>query len=195
MNFDEALAKLQNTSPLRITISGDIGSGKSTFAKHLADNLEIERIYIGALMREEAARRNLSLDEFMQLLISDDSFDRKVDALQKEKSMVLDRGIFEGRTAWHFVSNPTVRVFFKVDPRVSAERLWNSDDPSRDKYQSIDEIIAANELRKSAEEQRYQNFYNINVYNTKNFDVIVDTSNKSIEDVYQFAVCAIAEAI
>ena len=193
--MQQALEKLRSTSPLRITVSGDIGSGKSTFAKHLADDLHIERIYIGALMREEAARRNLSLDELMQLLIADDSFDRQVDALQNEKSKTMERGIFEGRTSWHFVDQPTVRVFFKVDPRASAQRLWNSDDPSRDKYQSIDEIVAANELRKSAEEKRYQAFYNIDVYDPKNFDVIVDTSNKSIEDVYQEAIIAISEKL
>jgi len=31
MTFQDALEKLKNTSPLRLTVSGDIGSGKSTF--------------------------------------------------------------------------------------------------------------------------------------------------------------------
>lgn len=193
--MQQALEKLRSTSPLRITVSGDIGSGKSTFAKHLAEDLKVTRIYAGALMREEAARLNMTMDQFGQLLTTDDTFDRQVDALQKEKSMSMERGVFEGRTAWYFVENPTVRVFFKVDPRVSAQRLWNSDDPSRDKYQSIDEIVTANELRKIAEEKRYQTYYGISAYDPKNFDVIVDTSGKSIDEVYQEAISAIAEKL
>jgi len=190
-----ALEKLRLTTPLRITISGDIGSGKSTFAKHLAEDLQIERIYIGALMREEAARRNLTLDDFMQMLISDDRFDHQVDNLQQEKSKVMERGIFEGRTSWHFVISPKIRIFFKVSPQVAAERLWKSNDPDRDKYQSIEEIIVANELRRSAEEKRYQNYYNINVYDPRNFDVIINTSNKTIEQVYTDAVEAISKMV
>jgi cytidylate kinase len=188
----EALEILRQTDPLRITVSGDIGSGKSTFAKRLASDLGVERIYIGALMREEAARRGLTLDQFQQLLITDDTFDRQVDALQNDKSKMMTRGIFEGRTAWHFVHEPTVRLFFKVDPEIAAERLWNANDQTRDTYKSIEEIVAANEARKQAEEQRYHDYYGISAYDPKNFDLIIDTSKKSIDEVYSEAVEAIA---
>lgn len=193
--MQQALEILRSTSPLKITVSGDIGSGKSTFAKRLATDLNVERIYIGALMREEAARRDLTLDEFQPLLTTDDTFDRQVDALQNEKSKTMTRGIFEGRTAWHFVDQPTVRLFFKVDPRVAAERLWNSTDATRDQYQSIEDVVAANETRKQAEEKRYHDYYGISAYDPKNFDLIIDTSNKSIEEVYETAVVAISKFV
>lgn len=195
MDLEQALAKLKQTSPLHLTISGDIGSGKSTFAKHLADDLQIERVYIGALNREEAARRGLTIDEFNALLTTDDRFDREVDALQTTKSQQLTRGIFEGRTAWHFVVKPTVRIFFKVTPEISAERLLASDDSTRDKYHSVAEVVAANEARKASEQKRYQAYYGIDAYDPKNFDLIVDTSNKTIEQVYEETVQAIAELI
>lgn len=195
MNLEQASAKLKQTSPLRLTVSGDIGSGKSTFARHLADDLQIERIYIGALNREEAARRGLTIDEFNAQLTTDDRFDRAVDALQTAKSKQLARGIFEGRTAWHFVAHPTVRIFFKVSPQVSAERLLASDDATRDKYHSVAEVVAANEARKASEQKRYQTYYGIDAYDPKNFDLIIDTSNKTIEQVYEETVRAVAELV
>lgn len=185
---------LKTASPLRITVSGEIGSGKSTFAKHLAEDLQIERIYMGLLNREEAARRGMTVDAFNALITTDDTFDRQIDALQKEKSQKMERGIFEGRTSWHFVENPTVKLFFTIDPRVSAERVFqDASNQNRDKYHSIDEVLEANAGRRSAENKRYQAYYGLDVYDPKHFDIVVDTSHLTIEEVYATTVEKIVE--
>lgn len=196
MTFNEALEQLKQIAPLRITVSGDIGSGKSTFAKHLAAELEIPRIYIGQFMREEAARRGITLEEFGELQEEDDSVDRQMDALQKEKSKETDRGVFEGRTAWHFVENPTVRVFLAVEPDMGAERVWgDKKNKARDKYNSLEEVKERNIRRKASEKKRYWNYYQIDAYDHKNFDVIVDTSNIDIDEVFKQTVTKIADFI
>ncbi len=192
MTFDEAIAKLNNTSPLRITVSGDIGSGKSTFAKQLAEKLEIPRNYVGQMMRDEAAAKGLSLDDFNKLLNEDDEVDRRLDELQREKSIHTERGIFEGRTAWYFVENPDVKVFLAVDPQAAAQRIWKDKNDNRDKYGSVEELVQANTERKASEEKRYQGYYNINVYDLENFDVVTDTSDLTIDEVFEQTVIAIA---
>lgn len=195
MNFAEAIAYLKNTSPLRITISGDIGAGKSTFAKHLSEKLGIPRVYIGQLMREEAARRHLTLDAFNALLETDDTIDRYMDDLQKEKSRQIERGIFEGRTSWHFVENPDVRVFLAVNPHTAAQRIWEDNNALRDTYDSIDALAEANEQRKASENARYQAYYGIDAYNPKNFDIIVDTTSLNISHVFEQGVTKIADTL
>jgi len=193
MTFQDALKKLKSTSPLRITISGDIGSGKSTFAKQLAQELDLPRIYIGQFMREEAAKRGLTLDEFSKLQESDDTIDKYMDSLQHEKSKELERGIFEGRVAWHFAIDPKIKIFLGVDPQAAATRIWNDKNDQRDKYSSIDELAQANITRRESEEKRYNNYYGISAYSPENFNIIIDTSGLSIKQVFEKTVREIAD--
>lgn len=196
MTYEQAIEILKNTSPLRITVSGDIGSGKSTFAKRLAETLEIERIYAGQIMREEAKRRNMTLQDFNELLVVDDEVDRRVDELQLDKSKEIDRGIFEGRVAWHFNKKPDAKVFLSVRPEVGAERVYGDKDNSlREKYDSLEEVVALNKKRKANEETRYNKYYGISAYNPDNFDIIVDTSDLTRDEVFEQTVIKIAEHV
>lgn len=193
MSFEEAFDFLRNRTPLRITVSGDIGAGKSTFAKHLASDLDIPRIYIGQLMREEAAKRGLTLDEFNAKLEEDDEIDRYMDALQTNKSKEYERGIFEGRVSWYFVESPDAKLFFTVNQHLAAERIFADKSDLRDTYGSVDELAKANEERKQSEETRYQNYYGISAYNPENFDLVIDTTEMNIQEVYEHTVICLAE--
>lgn len=193
MTYEEALSFLKTQSPLRITLSGEIGSGKSTFAKHLAEVLEVPRVYIGQFMREEAAKRNMTLDEFNTLLEQDDAIDRSMDDLQKTKAQETERGVFEGRTSWYFVEQPDVKVFFTVDPNIAAERIWNDDNALRDRFPTVEALKASNEQRRASEQKRYEGYYNIDAYDPAHFDVILDTSTIGIKEVFETGVIKIAE--
>lgn len=186
--LEKDLEALRSTSPLRITVSGTIGAGKSTFAKRLAADLDIPRIYMGQFMREEAARRGMTLDEFNELLPTDDSIDRGLDAMQTEKGRELDRAIFEGRTSWHFIEHPDVKVFFDVSEKAAAERIFGDKNALRDRYHSVEEVMEANRTRKANEITRYEGYYGIDVYNLSNFDVVVDTTHLGLDEVYMEAV-------
>lgn len=194
MTHVEAIEFLKNQTPLRITVSGDIGSGKSTFAKHLAEILNIERIYAGQIMREEAARQGVTLQEFNELLEVDDEVDKRVDELQTNKSKEIEKGVFEGRTAWHFIINPDIKVFLSVNSEIGAERVYaDKTNTLRDKYSSLQEVIELNAKRKISEKKRYNNYYNIDVYDFNNFDLIIDTSTIGVKEVFESTVIKIAQ--
>jgi cytidylate kinase len=195
MTKDEALIILKNTSPLKITVSGDIGAGKSTFAKKLAEILEIPRIYMGQFMREEAAKRKMTFDELRKLLEKDPSLDHQLDELQSERSLYIQRGIFEGRTSWHFVQDPTIKVYLSVDSNIATERIWRDRDDKRDKYGTIEALRTANEERKRSDISRYQKYYGIDVYNTTNYDVVIDTTNLDVDEVFEKTIVKIAQKL
>lgn len=182
--MNPSLAFLKTLSPLRITVSGDIGSGKSTFAKHLADDLGIPRTYAGGLFREEAARRGITLDALSRLTLTDDTIDRALDELQRTKAREQDRGVFEGRTAWYFVEKPDVKIFFTVDPLMAAQRIFGDTNANRDTYHSVEEIMTANKERKESENTRYKAYYGIDAYDPSHFDLVIDTSRLTVEEVY-----------
>lgn len=195
MTYEEALKKLKRAKRLIITVSGDIGAGKSTFAKRLAEELEIPRVYIGQFMREEAAKRKITLDELGKLFEQDESLDRQLDEMQRERSQHVDRAVFEGRTSWHFVENPTVKVFLAVDSEVATDRIWEDRNDKRDKYGTKEVLRAANEERKLSEIRRYEQYYGIDAYDQSNFDVAVDTTELSRDEVFEAGVIAIAKKV
>ncbi len=196
MTYEQAIAFLKTKTPLRISVGGDIGSGKSTFSKHLAEELNIPRIYIGQFMREEAKSRNMTLDAFNALLEEDDEIDRLMDQKTHETSKKEERGIFEGRVAWHFVEKPDAKVYFSVDAKVAAQRIWEEkDNHLRDQYESVDALMKANKARKQSEEARYHSYYAISAYEKKNYDVVTDTTESSIQQVFEETVIAIAEFV
>lgn len=194
MTYPEALEYLKNLPILRISVGGDIGSGKSTFAKRLAEELDMPRVYAGGLMREEAAKRGITLDELGELSKNNPEVDKYLDQVVEERSQKLERGIFEGRLAWNFTYEPDVRFFMQVDPRVAAERVWgDNDNPLRDQYGSVEEIMQANEERKKNEEIRYHQYYGLSAYDLDNYDVVFDSTHHGIEQTFEHAVIAIAE--
>lgn len=195
MDYKEALKKLKHISPIKITVSGDIGAGKSTFAKHLAEALDIPRIYIGQFMREEAANRRITLDELGKLQETDDTLDRHFDEMQREKSMQVQKGVFEGRTARYFVENPTVTVYLAVGQLVATDRIWQDRSDKRDKYGTKEALHKANELRKQSEIKRYQKYYGIDVYDKSKYDIVIDTTDLNIDEVFEATILKIAEYV
>ncbi|MFA6131006.1 MAG: cytidylate kinase family protein [Patescibacteria group bacterium] len=193
MTTYEALAFIKTIDPLRITVSGDIGSGKSTFTTHLAEALDLPRISIGDFMREEAIARGITLTELGAEQEKNDELDRKMDAKQHERSQEVNRGIFEGRTSWHFVVDPKIRVFLAVDPLEGAKRvLADSTNPKREHFETLEEVKAANERRKQSEITRYQTYYHIDIFDPKNFDVFINTTPLSVHEVFEKTVVSIA---
>lgn len=194
MTYEEALSYLKQISNLKITLSGDIGSGKSTFSKRLAATLGIDRIYIGQLMREEAQKRKMTLDDFNELLKIDKTIDQEIDLAQREKSKGYKKVIFEGRTSWYFVENPDLKIYLKVNPDIAAQRVWgDNDNHLRDTYSSIEQIIEANKARKQNEITRYKALYNIDIADERNFDMVIDTSNTGIEETFSESLISIAK--
>ncbi|PIQ67958.1 hypothetical protein COY25_01245 [Candidatus Uhrbacteria bacterium CG_4_10_14_0_2_um_filter_41_7] len=194
MTYEEALGYLKQIPNLKITLSGDIGSGKSTFSKRLSATLGIDRIYIGQLMREEAQRRGMTLDDFNELLKIDKTIDQEIDLAQRKKAEGYKKVIFEGRTSWYFVENADLKIFLKVNPDIAAQRVWgDNDNHLRDTYSSIEQIVEANKARKENEIARYKALYNINIADERNFDLIIDTSNTGIEETFRDSLVSIAQ--
>src|SRR5579872_1703941 len=107
---------------MRITVSGTLGSGKSTVGKELASRLGVPYISTGQLFREighisnlNALQTNLEAETNRAL---DDAVDNKVRDLNK----TMPDFVIDSRMAWHFVEN-ALRVFLSVTPETAAERI------------------------------------------------------------------------
>lgn len=80
---------------------------------------------------------------------------------------------------------PVFSVRLISDPQVAAERLFN--DKSRgeedNKYASVEEAYEAREKRRIGEQERYIKRYDIDLEDENNYNLIIDTSFSTIEDI------------
>jgi len=171
-----------------ISLSGAGGSGKSTIAMKLADKLGWPRYYIGGLRREMAARRGLTLAEYNKLGESDPATDMEVDDYQKKLGETEDNFIIEGRTSWYFIPH-SLKIYLDVDADEAARRVFahlqqknkRNEDNGLDSVEAVKRSIAQ---RLESDNLRYRKYYGIKGYNRENYDFYLDTTNLSVDEVF-----------
>lgn len=166
---------------MKISVSGVVGSGKSSVSKLLAKRLGFEYFSIGKIMRMMAKKRGISLMELSKLSESDDSVDKELDEIQIEIGKTRDNFVIDSRLGFHFIPD-SVKVFLDVSIDEAAKRVFY--DKRRDeKYKSLEEAKKSVVERINSERKRYLNYYGIKFEDKENFDIVVDTSKKSINEV------------
>ena len=172
---------------MHITITGKLGSGKSTVAKKLTELYGFEIFSTGAILRAAAAERGMDLLELNKELNANLDSDRSMDDLIDNTTIRVaserkgDKLIFDSRMAWHFVPE-AFKVFVTVDPRVAAERVMKDPRPG-EPAEDVDELCAELVERSKVEQARFQYLYGVDYYDYKNFDLVVDSSARTPDEV------------
>lgn len=164
-----------------VTLSGDIGGGKSSVARILTAALGFKLISAGGLQREIAASMGLTTLQLNEWSAKDRSVDDKIDSHTKTLGETSDRIIVDSRLAWHFIPD-AYKVFLSVDPLVGAERVFEAS-RSDESHGSLVEALENNRSRTRLESERYRTLYGIKLRDYRNYDLVVDTSFASPAEV------------
>lgn len=167
---------------INITIAGDLGSGKSTVANHLINNISYRIESAGLIFRRLAEQHGMTAKEFNQFIESNPKYDNMVDDAIKEMGEKEENIIFDSRLAWHFVPK-SFKIYMYVDVDTATERIFN--DKGRVSESYSDMATAKKEIieRRQSEVLRYKTFYNVDIDNYNNYDFIIDTSHATKEQV------------
>ena len=167
---------------INITIAGDLGSGKSTVANHLINNINYRIESAGLIFRRLAEQHGMSAKEFNQFIESNPKYDNMVDDTIKEMGEKEENIIFDSRLAWYFVPK-SFKIYMYVDVDTATERIFN--DKGRVSESYSDMATAKKEIieRRESEVLRYKTFYNIDINNYNNYDFIIDTSHATKDEV------------
>lgn len=165
-----------------ITLSGELGSGKSTVANYLISKMPFRIVSAGLLFRQLAAKHGMSAKEFNEFIESDPKYDHYVDDTMAELGRTDEKIIFDSRMAWHFVPQ-SFKIYLYVDVDTATERIFN--DKGRVSESYSDKETARQEIidRRKSELLRYQTFYHCNLDDYSNYDLIVDTSHATRDEV------------
>ena len=174
---------------MNITITGDIGSGKSTVAHIIAEQLNMDVIETGELYRKYSNEHGV--DVLGQNKSDDWSIDRKIDSEIARLGKEVDNTIFVSRLAWYFVPN-AINIYLTVNPILAAKRVSINKERVSEKHSSYLETLKYNQERKSLELNRYKKMYNL--YDPSgylNADIIVAIGKNTIETVSSCIISAI----
>lgn len=174
-----------------ITISGSIGSGKSTVAKMLAKKLGWQYYSTGMAQREIAEEMGLTTIELNALTIKDKSIDERIDAVFKNPPWGDKNCVVDSRLAFHFVPK-SFKICLTVQADVSGKRIYHDTLRSGEqKYHSIQEATTAARQRRALEAKHFKKNYNLDIDNKDNFDLVVDTTHLTTEQVCQVILAAL----
>jgi len=157
-----------------ISITGDLGSGKSTVSKLLCERLKYEYIYTGKIQREIANRYNMTTLELNQYAETHPEIDDEIDSTFKSLNGAANF-IVDSRLAWFFIPD-SFKVYLKTDFMVSAHRISVDNQRENEKYSSTEEAVNKIMARKASENKRYMELYGADCSDLSNFHLVIDTS-------------------
>lgn len=171
-----------------VTFGGKPGSGKTTIAKRLARALGYPRFSMGQMMREMAKRRGMTLEQYHRLCKQSPTADREVDAYQEQLGRQRKNLIIEGRTSFYFIPSST-KIFLDVSPREGARRIVrdlrrenkrNEGTPRR-----LIDVERMLRRRMRSDRERYRKYYGINPFLRKHYDLYLNTSSLTADEVFR----------
>ena len=174
---------------MHITITGNLGSGKSTICRLLNEKYQFEVYSTGKVQRELARQMSMTTLELNQMMCSDKKYDNMIDdATTRISSENKDKDIiFDSRLAWHFVER-SFKVFVSVSLEVAAERVMNDQRGEEEKYSSLEEAKKLLAERATTEKIRYKDIYNLNYMDFSNYNLIIDSTYCSQDKIVEIII-------
>jgi len=162
-----------------ITVSGLAGTGTTSVCQKLKEKLGFEYIYAGAIFRTEAEKMGISIEEFCKHLEKHPELDKDIDRKIIEFAEEHKNTILEGRLAGWMVYKEdlsALKVLLKVPLDIAAKRVSYRD------LVSPEEALKIVEDRDKRDRERYKKLYDIDLADESIYDLIIDTSDKSIDE-------------
>jgi cytidylate kinase len=175
-----------------ITISGRPGSGKSVVASAVADALGVRHVSAGDFMREIAAERGVSILELSRSAEGHASIDSEIDARTVDLAREGGDFVMDARLGWHFIPN-SFKVFLDVRPEVAVRRIFEAARGSEHENVDLESTRRAIERRTESERQRYADYYGLDYADHSQYDLIVDTSDMTVDEVVETVVRRVGE--
>ena len=120
-----------------ITIGGPAGSGTTTAAKVLSENLNIPYLSTGSIFRDMAKEKGMSVLEFSKFAENNTDIDKEIDRRQAELAYEAGDIVVEGRLSAYFIE-ADLKIWLTAPLDVRAKRVHDRENKSIE--QAVHEI-------------------------------------------------------
>lgn len=172
---------------MNITITGNLGSGKSSIGKVLKEK-GYEIVSTGNIFRELAMEKGLSVEEFNKQVNEasrkgDRSVDKMIDDTTAKIGRERDNVMFDSRLAWNFVPD-SFKVFVITDIDEASRRVFNdSVRANSESYESQEACKKALVHRQEMESVRFKEIYQIDYYDMSNYNLVIESTNAAPAEI------------
>jgi cytidylate kinase len=174
-----------------ISITGTLGSGKSSTADLVAKKLGFQRFSAGDFFRKIGLKLGISLNEVSKKAETDPVIDTMTDD-EVKKIGEMNKVVIDSRMAFHFIPE-SFKVYLELPPEIAKGRILNNLKDNELRKQSEDSLTSEEIYKKivnrlESEKKRYKELYGVDHTNKKNYDLVVDTSKNNLEQVVEIIV-------
>jgi cytidylate kinase len=150
-----------------VTISGKSGCGNTTVSRMVAESLGLR--HINYTFHDIAIERGISFEELHERATDDPEVDRYLDERQIELAKAGDC-VLGSRLAIWLIKDADVRVYLDGPIDVRAARIATRESLA------LEYAIAATAERDATDRRRYIQLYGIDIDDTDQADLVVDTA-------------------
>jgi CMP/dCMP kinase len=166
----------------KISIAGDLGSGKSTVAQLLCKKIDCKSYSTGNIQRTIAKKMNMSTLELNRYMKENTDIDNEIDEFNKSLNDSHESFVIDSRMAWHFISK-SFKIYLQVSPEISARRILIDNKRKSESYHDIQKAKKDLTSRKKIENERFRKLYNVDCSDLHNYDLVIDTSYSDPESI------------
>ncbi len=163
---------------LVIALAGLHGTGKSSQAKRLAKEFNLEYVSIGMIFRELARNKNMDLKTFSEYSETHPEIDEELDELIVQKAKKGNVIIDSQLAAWKSKNHADMKILLTAPLKIRVQRIADRDQTT------YEEALSETLKREDSEKKRYLKLYGIDIDNKKIYDLILNTESLSIDEVY-----------
>ena len=173
---------------MRITVSGLPGSGTTSLSRYLSERHGFSLISAGEVFRQLAKEHHMELAEFGRLAEADSSFDKMIDARQKEIAGQQDNIIVEGRLSGWMVENADLKIWVHAPIGCRVKRIVFRDHVADEK--TAGDVTLE---REQCEALRYRSYYSIDINDLSLYHLTLNSQHWGVEALGAIVDTAIAQ--
>lgn len=164
---------------MRLLLSGLSGTGSTTAARRIAADLNLRYYYGGQIFRNLALERRVSLEDLARSLETDPETEAEIDRRLIRVGLENVDVLIESRTmGWIFPAEvESTRVWLTCDLAERLNRVERREHHARSRANLL--------LREESDNRRYAALYGIDPDDFSPFDLVLDTTSITVEQVVE----------
>ncbi len=166
-----------------ISLGGELASGKGTVSNLLASKLSFTIYRNGDYFRQLGKKMGMDVTTFNEYVKNHPEIDKQIEYSATEYAKTNDNFVIDARLGWYAVPE-SFKVYLKVESTEAAKRaFYDSKRKGTENFATIEEQKKDMEKRYKLENERYFNLYGVHKEDETNYDLVIDTTKMSPEEV------------